>query len=313
MPCYNPIHGYRAKRLNDSGKRGIVFSKTAGLVDQPVTVPCGQCIGCRLERSRRWAVRCMHEAQMHEDNSFVTLTYSEDHLPYRQQLTLRHHQEFMKRLRHHLPMYWSDEKDKWERKKIKFFHCGEYGDDFGRPHYHTLLFGFRPTDLKKWKENKDGDMLYRSDMLDSVWKKGMTVIGEVTFKSAAYVARYCTKKVTGDKADEHYEAVDLETGEIFQREPEYATMSRAEGIGKTWMEKYKADIYPSDSVIVNGHPQLPPPFYDTQLTEDEQLWIKARRKKKAALHAIDSTTARLYTRQDVKEAQFRQLKRGLEQ
>lgn len=81
MPCYYPLEGYRARRLNESGKRSITFDRDAGYSDMPIKVPCGQCIGCRLERSRQWAIRCVHEAQQYNDNCFITLTYDDDHVP----------------------------------------------------------------------------------------------------------------------------------------------------------------------------------------------------------------------------------------
>ena len=98
MACYHPMQGYRSAEVTKNGKRKIVFSPQKGYIDLPVKVACGQCIGCRLERSRQWAVRCMHEASMHMFNSFVTLTYDDDHLPEYNSLNYKHFQDFMKRL-----------------------------------------------------------------------------------------------------------------------------------------------------------------------------------------------------------------------
>jgi len=100
MPCYSPITGYRSKEINPTGKRSIVFNPAkAEQRDQALQISCGQCIGCRLERSRRWAVRCMHEAQMHRYSCFLTLTYSDEFLPSDGTLVLKDFQDFMKRLR----------------------------------------------------------------------------------------------------------------------------------------------------------------------------------------------------------------------
>ena len=132
MPCYTPLKGWRSQERTESGKRAITFRLREGYADMPVDVPCGQCIGCRLERSRQWAVRCMHEASLYENNCFITLTYNEDHIPSDGSLKKDHFQKFMKRLR------------KKFGAGIRFFHCGEYGAELSRPHYHAILFNFDP-------------------------------------------------------------------------------------------------------------------------------------------------------------------------
>ena len=121
MACYTPLKGYRSTELTKNGKRKIVFNRNHGFADLPVTVPCGQCIGCRLERSRQWAIRCTHEASLWEKNCFITLTYNDENLPKDGSLDVTHFQKFMKRLR------------KKHGAGIRFYHCGEYGDKFGFP------------------------------------------------------------------------------------------------------------------------------------------------------------------------------------
>ena len=132
MPCYSPIKGYRSKVLSPNGKRTIVFKPNLGFVDLPVLVPCGQCCGCRLERSRQWAIRCTHEASLHENNCFITLTFNDDNLPSDKSLDVRHFQLFMKRLR------------KQFGSNIRYYHCGEYGENFVvriiMHAYSTLIF-----------------------------------------------------------------------------------------------------------------------------------------------------------------------------
>ena len=135
MACYQPLKGYYSKSRNPNGKRNVVFNPQMGYRDRPVTVPCGQCIGCRLERSRQWAIRCYHEASMYERNSFVTLTYDDESLPLGGTLVFRDFQLFMKRLR------------KQYGAGIRFYACGEYGEKFGRPHYHVCLFNFELMQL----------------------------------------------------------------------------------------------------------------------------------------------------------------------
>lgn len=217
--------------------------------DQRMTVPCGQCVGCRLERSRQWAVRCVHEAQMHDDNCFVTLTYDDDYLPYGETLHRPDFQKFMKRL------------IKNSRRKIRLFYCGEYGDDTLRPHYHACLFGYRPDDPELFSTKGDYK-LYTSKFLSKTWGLGHASFGELTFETAAYTARYCVKKITGKNAKVHYETMDPETGEITERVPEFSGSSRRPGIGATWLKKYGADTYLKNEVILRGMAMKPPRFYD---------------------------------------------------
>lgn len=199
---------------------------------------------------------------------------------------------------------------------VRYFHCGEYGEETGRPHYHCLLFNFDFHDKVYFKSNSSGDRLYTSALLSKLWPFGHHFIGAVTFESAAYVARYVMKKVTGDLADEHY--VDKETG--FIRPAEYVTMSRGSkvrgtgGIGKSWLEKYVKDVYPHDEKVVRGKICKPPKFYDKQLElTDPSLFvkIKARRLALAAKCSDDNTPWRLEVKRQVKEDQLKRLKRGL--
>ena len=302
MTCYHPIEAWRSKELNASGKRGIVFDRSKGLVDRPLVVPCGQCIGCRLERSRQWAVRCVHEAQLHEHNSYITLTYNDKHLPSGNTLVKKHFQDFMKRLR------------KGNGHRIRYFHCGEYGDRSDRPHYHALLFGHDFSDKVPWKKNDRGELLYTSEDLEEKWGKGFCSIGAVTFDSAAYVARYIMKKVTGDGAEEHYEHICKTTGEITQRQPEYVTMSRRPGIAAEWFEAFADDVYPSDFITVRGVKMRPPKYYDRQLERDGLSKFKKARNGRivrAKGHADNNTPARLKVREEVKKSQIKQLGRKL--
>ncbi len=241
MPCFHPLEGFR----DPSG--GFVFArhKSIGLA---MRLPCGRCIGCKLERSRQWAVRCMHEASLHEDTSFITLTYDDEHVPRFGSLLMDDWQKFFKRLRR-------------RAGKVRFFGCGEYGEVSSRPHYHACLFGLDFPDKVLWT-TRGGHDVYRSPLLESVWTYGQSEIGSLTFESAAYVARYCTKKVTGSKAEAHYACVDPETGEMSSRLPEFSTMSRRPGIGAGWFDLFSDEVYPSDEVIVNGVTAKPPRFYD---------------------------------------------------
>lgn len=303
MPCYFPLDGFRAKAPGPSGKRAITFNPSEGYVDRPISVPCGQCIGCRLEKSRQWALRCMHEAQMHEDNCFLTLTYDDKNLPAHNSLELRDFQLFMKRLR---KQYGSG---------IRFFHCGEYGEKNGRPHYHAIIFNFDFPD-KVLFSVRNGNRLYTSVALSALWPLGHSSIGAVTFESAAYVARYCLKKIVGKDSDRYYERVDPTTGEVVLIAKEYATMSRRPGIGHGWYERFKSEVYPSDFVIRDGVKMKPPKAYDRYFeAEDERGYnrVRGRRVRSAAKHADNNTKDRLKVRETVQRKRAERLIRSLDE
>lgn len=316
MPCYHPLKGYRSKTVNPNGKRSIVFSVHQGYRDMPVEVPCGQCIGCRLERSRQWAIRCVHEASLQKHNSFITLTYAPENLPEDGSLKVDHYQKFMKRLRKHASWVRSPyHNDLLGNGTVRFFHCGEYGERFKRPHYHACLFGLDFKDRELVNE-RDGVKLWTSESLSRIWGKGFVTIGDVTFESAAYVARYITKKVTGEKALEHYNVIEKETGEILEsRRAEYVTMSRRPGIGKGWFKEFRSDVFPGDFVVMRGSKMKPPKYYLGQYeieSPDEFVKLKGKRKKLAEENKENSTVERLEVRKKVQEYKYKQLKRGYE-
>lgn len=280
MPCYTPLKAYRA----DGG--GVVFSSKEGFTDRPLELPCGQCVGCRVARSRQWALRIVHESQMHGANSFITLTYDQEHLPEDWSLDVEHWKCFMKALRRRVG-------------KVRYYHCGEYGDENLRPHYHACLFGVDfARDRYRWSGSGDRT-LYRSPTLEEAWGRGHALIGNLTFESAAYVARYVVKKRTGPQAEEHYRRINPETGEVHQVKPEYATMSRRPGLGATFFDRYVDDMYPRDEVIHAARRFRPPRFYDERLPEDELLAVKAKRRDAAERHKADLTPERLKTREFV--------------
>lgn len=304
MPCYHPLLGYRSLSINPSGKRSIVFNKNQGFADMPVELPCGQCIGCRLDRSRQWAIRCVHEASLYENNCFITLTYNDENLPKDNSLCVEHFQLFMKKLR------------KKYGKGIRYFHCGEYGENFGRPHYHACIFNFDFRDKKVLKTLQDGTNYYVSEKLNELWEYGFTMIGDVTFESAAYVARYITKKITGKNAFEHYNKINYETGEIIaERRPEYVTMSRKPGIGKPWLDKFSTDVYPEDYIVLRGKKLKPPKYYNAQYEKvypSDYEKIKNRRIVNAKKHFYNNTRDRLTVRETIQKYKFNLLKRNYE-
>ena len=303
MVCYHPVSCYRALGAVGSPIR---FGKAPIGAYRSFAVACGQCVGCRLEKSRQWAVRCMHEAKSHEDNCFITLTYSDKCLPPGGTLVLEHHQGFMKRLRERIGRVE-------KHGRIKFYMCGEYGEKTARPHYHYCIFGYDFADKKYVADGPDGDKYYESKSLSSLWTFGNHMLGEVTFKSAAYVARYVMKKVTGDVADDYYRWTDSD-GVVWDLLPEFTSMSRNGGIGLGHIHKFMDDVYPSDFLIVNGKKARPPRFYDKiyELSDPEGFEaLKVRRVRNAKKYADNNTPERREVREFIANDRLARLKRGM--
>ena len=231
---------------------------------------------------------------MHDKNCFITLTYDDDHLPKGKTLVVDDFQRFMKRLRFKYPY------------PIRFFHCGEYGEKFHRPHYHAIIFGHDFTDKKLWPTKSTKHPIFTSKELSELWPLGHCSVGAVTFASAAYVARYITKKITGPTAKQHYQG----------RKPEYVTMSRRPGIAASWLEKYMlSDVYPQDFCVRNdGTTQKPPKYYDKcyELAyPSDHADLKASRAHLARQRDADNSSARMAIREEVQLARNNQLKRTI--
>jgi hypothetical protein len=298
MPCYHP----RNAGFDHEGH--ITFSEKRVSQERPTfKLPCGKCIGCRLERSREWAVRCVHESEMHHSNIFITLTYSPEHLPKTKEglPTLFHEdfQNFMKRLR----TRFAD-----TQKEIGFFMCGEYGEQHGRPHYHACLFGVDFKDKEPERMSHDQFTCYTSKTLDELWGKGRTEIGSVTFESAAYIARYVTKKITGDTAPEHYQG----------RLPEYGKSSRQYAIGKKWLEKYWTDIFNYNELIIRGGVRSKIPRYYVKWIEKNQFdtWVKYKTRDLSHLdtweYKNENSIQRLRVKKYIKQQKIKTLSRKFE-
>lgn len=265
-------------------------------------IPCGNCLGCRLDRSAEWQTRLIHESKTHVLNCFLTLTYRNEDLPPGGTLVKKHFQDFMKRLRKHT------------NGGIRFFACGEYGDENRRPHYHAIIFGYDFGDKKHYKKTRSGDVLYTSKLLDKLWGYGDCSIGSVSPDSCGYVARYIMKKITGQLAGEHYKNVDTKTGEIVSILPEYIHMSTRPAIGLNFYEKYKDEITQSDFVVVKGKKRKTPRYYDKRLEKENPERhedVKFLRSQNALKRAADNTDERLAIREEVKRATISPLKRNL--
>lgn len=307
MTCYHPIEGKYAPWRNSSGKRPIIFNQTGNKLLETVKVPCGQCIGCRLDKSRAWAIRVVKEASLHEDNCFITLTYNDENLPENGSLVKEHFTKFMKRLR-----------KKLSPRKIRYYMCGEYGTKYGRPHYHAVIFNYDFPDKEEIERHnqyrQDLPKLYTSTILSETWGKGYVSIGEVTLDSAAYIARYCTKKITGEAEHENYFNFDIETGEIKERLQEYQTMSRRPGIAADWFDKYgKEEIQVGDYITEKGKKIKVPRYFQDRLEQQDPEAYEVYREKRIEIgkkYSDDNTPERLSQRQKCLWAKIRNLKRG---
>lgn len=242
MPCRSPLVAYR----DHTGKTTFKQHQAGGYGPGSINVlRCGVCRDCRLYRAREWAIRCYHEAQLHPENCFVTLTFEDDP----GSLSKRHLQLFLRRLRKALPS---------SERKFRYFACGEYGEKLGRPHYHACLFGVGFKDKYAWSRTPKGSLLYRSALLEKAWPYGHASIGELTLESAGYTARYTMKKQMGDKAKDHY--VKDHWGHLIEVEPEFQLSSKQPAIGLEWIEKYWQETAKTGSVVYKGK-ECPIPTY----------------------------------------------------
>lgn len=294
MSCVKPLKAFWRSRTRDA----ITFDVNKSATKIPFVLPCGRCIGCRMEKARQWGLRCLHEKKMWSHNQYVTLTYSDEFLPPGGSVCLRDVQLFMKRLR--------KAKGSCKENPLRFFLGAEYGDENRRPHYHALLFNCDFPDRLFWSNNKRGEPLYTSRELSELWGQGHCSLGEVTFDSAVYCAKYALKKIniTAHSSDEakaefarRYIVYD-EFGEVYERDVEFAVMSRRPGIGSGYYEKFGSEVLAHDSVIVDGREVRPPRFYDVRselLSPERFARVKAARKRAAVLDVVkaDNSPERL--------------------
>lgn len=163
---------------------------------------CGQCQPCTIKNRRIWSNRIMLESFKHAKCTFVTVTYNEENLPPGGTLVKTHPQKFLKKLRKAVSPL-----------KIRHYYCGEYGEKFGRPHYHFAIFGLGPEDEKT---------------IHKAWARGDIHVGDLTHDSAQYVAQYVTKKMNHPES----KCTDKCTHTPLDgRIPEYSRMSLKPGVG----------------------------------------------------------------------------------
>lgn len=308
MPCFHPIDAYQPLQGGpikfeppNRTRKAKGFADFFASGHKAIKVSCGQCIGCRQARQNAWALRAMCEAQLHSQNWFVTLTYSDEHVPMHGALVYSDVQKFNRALRD-------------AGHKFRFFVAGEYGDTFGRCHWHSLMFGLTLNDLEVVRTVGNGRPIYRSPKLLEAWGKGFVHLGDVTMQSARYVASYTLKKVTGEAASDHYTRVIDETGELVELPPEMCRMSLRPAIGKDWLDRYWPEVVTHNAVVKDGRPNPIPRYFSKRLGkmfEDEAegrlilATLEDKRAERAALVAADSTAERLAVREQCALARVR--------
>lgn len=287
MRCLNPrTVGFLADGKTISWSKNKYSKEYA-----PFQLPCSKCIECRLEFARQWAIRCVHEAQMHPQNCFITLTYDDKHLE-SSKLIYKDFQDFMKRLRFHNP-----------HLKIGVFVTGEYGEDKKRPHWHAILFNYSPSDMEYHYTNENGDKIFKSKELDKYWgkndpEKSPSNIGEVTMKSAGYCARYAAKKLVHGKDQEH------DYHPISKRSSKHA-------IGKKFLESYWKDIFNYGKVVLpDGTTASIPRYYQKWLQKNQPAaWERyiTQTKKEQCVNAQHKSEKE---KNELKRTQEERLERG---
>lgn len=257
--------------------------ETQGNIKSIKTIPCGQCINCRLDKSRDWANRVMLEAKEFKNNYFITLTYDEINVPYKQIIdtetgeiiigqTLK--KEDLTNFNKRLNITW---KRKHNHQGIRYYECGEYGETTERPHYHLIIFNLpHLEDLKYYTTTDTGNILYTSETITKIWGKGYVTIGEVTWDSACYVARYVMKKKYGKDAENYYKSK--------AKIPEFTTMSRMPGIAKNYYDQNKEKIYATDEIFIQGTKEIikakPSKYFDRLYEKENPKHMKEIKRKR---------------------------------
>lgn len=269
MSCNLPITAYYANKVNpETGKRSLTFNQKLGYqgsdptIPRVLAVPCGKCHGCRADQSLMWSIRGYHESTLHEQNSFLTLTYNDENLPPDGKIDKRHLQLFFKALRR-------------DGTKIRYIACGEYGGQTRRPHYHAIIFG------RDWLEGAIpvSDTMYTHQSLTECWRRGFISVAPVTMASICYVCGYVNKKM-----DDH---------------DTFNLMSRRPGIGHDWLNRFGDDIVRTGIVSIDGQSyQVPKRYLDwdedafAQLKKERAAYARSKNNPSQSLNNFRAQNAR---------------------
>lgn len=297
MSCYRPWSAYRHPNGTVNQKQGVDTEN--------LSLPCGACIGCHMDRSLQWSLRCRLEASSWTHNVFLTLTYDDKHLPEFEDLDRKAPRLFVRYLRRHLRGV-EEAPDGSGRRPIRYFGCGEYGERSGRPHYHLLLFNVRFDDISQY-----GSETYTSRLVSKLWPCGTHLLGSVTPASASYVAGYALKKVSAFERSK-YDVLMTADGEVYTKNREFPMMSLKPPIGYYWYAKYKSDLRNGFIVLDGKQMAVPRLFRDKLKADDPRIFEQmqwARDKKMASFDPADRTEERLGVRELVFKASKKHFKR----
>lgn len=222
-------------------------------------VGCGKCEICKVEKSKQWTIKGYCESKTWKNATFLTLTYNNENLPEDRKLCRAHMQGFWKKLRYHLykntkkasqidltlersnleeleinPLEEIFCKRKRNKKPIRMLNCGEYGPKTKRPHYHAVVWNFKPMDLRRYSKDRRGYWLFTSKKINQIWGKGYVIIGNAETDTVSYVARYCTKKFA--RTEEEQQRMKQ------KKQTEFIGASSQGFIGYFYWEKYKDKI-----------------------------------------------------------------------
>lgn len=299
MACFHPMSAWRT----DSGEMKFAAGETEKARSTHLQLPCRQCIGCRHDKASEWTLRMLHEQREHDASVFVTLTYDDEHYPTLGDLQYADVQAFHRRVRK-------------ARGPFRFYICGEYGPLNQRPHWHAAMFGIDFERGDPAARGEAGEVCYQSPELEKLWGNGFVTVGDLTRESIGYVARYVTKKLTGDLGRAAYTVVDDDGVILGERRAPFARMSTRPGIGAGYVEKYAEDLLQSGCVVQRGGVEAPlPTYYERRLLRDPRTvdrmddW-KAARSAFNAKRAANATPERLAVREEVMRARVRRLKRS---
>lgn len=304
MSCYRP------GRLSVVSAGVVRYGRLPrGFAAREIEVPCGKCIGCCMDRALMWKIRIMHEKQLYDRSLFVTLTYSDEKLPTGMSLDYSHFQGFMRRLRRRCSgMTGLPELGGFA--PLRFFMCGEYGEETSRPHFHAVLFNCAFRDERRLHNGK-----LRSEECESIWSYGNVDIALLNGARAGYVAGYVVKKAERRSAD----LVSRSTGEVFERRPEFQEMSSNPGLGAYWYQRFGSDLFPHDGAVLDGKVFKVPRFYLDRYgrrsdqavgpTGDVQAVKDARIERARAVEASESSVSRRKVKEEFALAKFRAMNR----
>lgn len=253
-------------------------------------IPCGHCWACKLNYAAQWATRIMAECSEHEHNYFITFTYDDINIPipeeteYNGKIFTNDGTWTGSLYPNDITRFINSLRRYFHRKGhtgIKYYYAGEYGETTQRPHYHMIIMNC-PLDINEFydfhQDPTTKKLHWKSHEIENFWQEGMIDIGEVEYASAAYVARYCMKKITENTDKTIYWSKGMH--------PEFVRMSRRPGIGITYYNENKYNIYENDEVIItsvkgNVNVIKPPKAFDQRFKEEHPEWWEKIQESRA--------------------------------